>query len=86
MLLNEKLYVDKARRFAERVRRESGDDPNAAVERAYLIALARKPTSEERAAATRFLAAPAKAAGGPDQALADFCHALLNLNEFVYVD
>jgi hypothetical protein len=56
------------------------------VERAYLIALSRKPTSEERTAATRFLAAQAKTAGGPDQALADFCHALLNLNEFVYVD
>jgi hypothetical protein len=86
MLLNEKLYVDKARRFAERVGRDAGTDPKAAVERAYLIALSRKPTSEEQAAATQFLAAQAKTAGGPDQALADFCHALLNLNEFVYVD
>jgi hypothetical protein len=86
MLLNEKLYVDKARRFAERVRREAGNGTGAAVERAYLIALSRTPTSEERTAATRFLAGQAKRAGGPDQALADFCHALLNLNEFVYVD
>ena len=28
----------------------------------------------------------AEQAGGPKEALADFCHALLNLNEFVYVD
>jgi len=34
----------------------------------------------------RFLTGQAKRAGGPSQALADFCHALLNLNEFVYVD
>jgi hypothetical protein len=86
MLLNEKLYSDKARRFAERVAREAGTSPNAAVERAYWIALARKPTSEERTAAVKFLGEQAKKAGGPREALADFCHAVLNLNEFVYVD
>jgi hypothetical protein len=86
MLLNEKLYADKARRFAERVIREAGTDPTAAVERAYLLALSRKPSSEERTAATQFLAEQAKRAGGPTEALADFCHAVFNLNEFVYVD
>ena len=86
MLLNEKLYIDKARRFADRVTREAGPDPEAAVERAFLIALARKPTSEERTAAVRFLTTRAKTAGGPKEALTDFCHAVLNLNEFVYVD
>jgi hypothetical protein len=86
MLLNEKLYADKARRFAERVAREAGPDPASRVERAYRIALSRRPTSEERTAATRFLGEPAKRAGGPTEALADFCHALFNLNEFVYVD
>jgi Protein of unknown function (DUF1553)/Protein of unknown function (DUF1549) len=86
ILLNEKLYADKARRFAERVAREAGADPTETVERAYLIALSRKPTSEERTAATRFLSEQAREAGGPAEALADFCHALLNLNEFVYVD
>jgi hypothetical protein len=86
MLLNEQLYVDKARRFAERVTREAGTDRAAAIERAYLIALSRRPTSEERTAAVRFLTEQAKRAGGPREALADFCHALFNLNEFVYVD
>jgi hypothetical protein len=86
MLLNEKLYADKARRFAERVIAEAGTEPNAVIERAYRIALSRKPTSEERTAATRFLNGQAKRAGGPGEALTDFCHALLNLNEFVYVD
>jgi Protein of unknown function (DUF1553)/Protein of unknown function (DUF1549) len=86
MLLNEKLYADQARRFAERVIAETHGDPNAAVERAYIIALARKPSSEERTAAQRFFAAQRAKAGGPSEALADFCHALLNLNEFVYVD
>jgi hypothetical protein len=86
MLLNDKLYADHARRFAGRVTAEAGNDPDEAIEHAYLVALSRKPTSEERAAARRFLDTQAKKAGGPKEALADFCHALLNLNEFVYVD
>jgi hypothetical protein len=85
MLLNDKLYADQARRFADRVITEVGSDSDDAIEHAYLLALTRKPTSEERTAAKRFLESQAKK-GAPKQALADFCHALLNLNEFVYVD
>jgi hypothetical protein len=86
MLLNEKLYAEKAKRFAERVIRETPGSVESRVGTAYRIALGRRPTSEEQTAATRFLAEQAKRAGGPADALADFCHALLNLNEFVYVD
>jgi hypothetical protein len=86
MLLNEKLYADKARQFAERVAGEAGADQDARIERAYVVALTRVPTSDERAEARRFLDAQAKKAGGTNEAFADFCHALLNLNEFVYVD
>lgn len=86
MLLNEKLYAEKARQFAERVTREAGTDADAAIERAYLLALTRQPTSEERAAARQFLESQSKKAGGSKEAFADFCHALLNVNEFVYVD
>jgi Protein of unknown function (DUF1553)/Protein of unknown function (DUF1549) len=86
MLLNDKLYAEKATQFAERVMKEAGGDSNGAIERAYLTALSRPPTSEERTAALRFLEAQSKTAGGSREAMADFCHALLNLNEFVYVD
>ena len=86
MLLNEKLIAEKARLFAERVRTAVGDRPDAVVERAFRIALGRGPTSEEQAAGSSFLSAQADKAGGPAAAAADFCHALLNLNEFVYVD
>jgi hypothetical protein len=86
MLLNEKLYADKGRRFAERITAEVGSDSDRQIERAYLLAFTRQPTSEERTSAKQFLSAQAKKAGGAKEALADFCHALLNLNEFVYVD
>jgi hypothetical protein len=86
MLLNEKLYVEQARRFADRVIREAGDDSDAAIERAYRLAFSRLPTDEERSAARLFLESQAPTAGGVKEALADFCHALFNLNEFVYLD
>jgi hypothetical protein len=86
MLLNDKLYAEKGKRFAERVTAEAGNDPDRQIERAYVLAFTRQPTSEERTAARHFLSAQAKKAGGAREALADFCHALLNLNEFVYVD
>src|SRR5262249_11583826 len=86
MLLNDKLYLEKARQFAERVSKEGDGDVNGAIERAYLMALTRKPTSEERTAALRFLEEQSNKFGGSREAMADFCHALLNLNEFVYVD
>jgi hypothetical protein len=65
---------------------EVGSSPEKAIEHAYLLALARTPTSEERDAARAFLDGQAKKAGGPKEAFADFCHAVLNLKEFVYVD
>jgi Protein of unknown function (DUF1553)/Protein of unknown function (DUF1549) len=85
MLLNEKLYTQLAKQFAERVRNEVGNDRDAFVERAYLLALSRPATNEERSAAERFFETQSKKIGA-NEALADFCHALLNLNEFVYVD
>jgi len=82
MMLNEKLYMEKGKLFAERVRREAGSDPDKAIEQAYLIAFTRRPTSEEREAGLKFL----RTQSNPSDAVADYCHALLNLNEFLYVD
>ncbi|MGD9647750.1 MAG: PSD1 and planctomycete cytochrome C domain-containing protein, partial [Pirellulales bacterium] len=62
------------------------------IEQAYLQALAREPVATERVAAAEFLAAQtarhgaASSADARQLALADFCQALLCLNEFVYVE
>lgn len=85
MLLNEKLIVDQAQKFAERVMKEADDKPDAIIDAAYRIALGRSPQSEERTALRSFLQKqPAK--GDFKQSVVDMCHSLLNLNEFVYVD
>jgi hypothetical protein len=85
MLLNEKLYAEKGRQFAGRVAAEAGPNLDRRIEHAYLLALSRTPTSEERVTARKFIDDQAKK-GGAEAAFADFCHAVLNLNEFVYVD
>src|SRR5262249_54760348 len=78
-LLNSSLSSEAARALAERAEREARQDIDAKVDRAYLLTLGRRPDDEERALARSFLAA-----GG--NSFADFCLALINLNEFVYVD
>jgi hypothetical protein len=63
-----------------------------AITRGYLIALSRYPSADELTEAGGFLRLQAesyRSAGktnGTALAMADFCQALLCLNEFVYVD
>ena len=77
MLLNSSLTADASRAFAQRVEREAGKVPTRQVERAFELALQRRPDSTELAACERLLT---------NRGLAQLCRALLNLNEFVYVD
>ena len=84
MLLNDAGIAARAKQFAARV--TAGEaSPDEVMERTYRLALSRLPTSEERAAARGFLDGQTKKSG-PSTAVADLCHAVLNLNEFLYVD
>jgi len=82
-LLNDALVLGHAKSFADRVVADAGTDPDRVIDRAFAIALSRPPTAEERAAMGAFL----EAQKGPfADAATDLCHALLNLNEFLYID
>ena len=90
----------QARYFARRLVNEVGKDSNNQVERAYLLALCRPPTSSEQIAMLRFLqeetenslkeATAAREIASPEnaqqKALEQMCRAIFNLNEFVYAD
>jgi hypothetical protein len=76
-LLNSPLAVGAARAFAERVRREAGTDPGQQVDHAFRLALQRPPAEEERELCLRL---------ARERSLPELCRALLNLNEFAYVD
>jgi hypothetical protein len=77
LLMNNNFVLTEAKYFAERMRREAGDDARAQVERAYRLALGRMPTAFERTKAAEFIRSD-------PYGLSEFCHALFNLNEFVY--
>lgn len=78
ILLNDPFVRKIAQRFAERVRRDAGDDPARQAERAVRLAFARSPTAAETQRLREFVT------GMP--ALTDLCHVLLTSNEFAYVD
>jgi hypothetical protein len=77
-LLNSPLAVQAARAMSLRVRRERPASRDQQIERAHLLALGRRPEPTEVTLARSYLEA-----GG---SLDDYCLALLNLNEFIYID
>ena len=91
-LLNNPQVRGYAQAFAKRVRPTPETSIDQAIDRAYRLALARPPAPDELAEDLAFVKSQAeayKAAGHPDpeiSALADFCQALMGLNEFVYLE
>jgi hypothetical protein len=76
-LLNGRVSNACAATFADRLRRECGDDPARQVDRGFLLATGRPPTPAQRTRALEFLAR---------EPLREFALALFNLDAFAYVD
>ena len=76
-LLNDVFIEHYAGRFADRLRREAGDDTAAQVRRAYALAFARQPKADEADFARRFVA---------EHGLAQFCVVQFNASEFLFID
>ena len=74
-LLNDEFVLKQAQLFADRVRKEAGDDREKQIDLAYRIALTRPPTRAEMLLALQ---------ATEGQSLVDLTHVLLNVNEFVY--
>ena len=77
-LMNSDAIAQATAKFAERLKKESRGDLDAAVDLAYRITLTRPPSPSERARALAFLA-------GDPARLKDFAWLLFNLDEFIYV-
>ena len=75
-LLNSPEAIAAAKAFALRVEKESSTVAER-IDRAYRLALGRPPTAKELERATAFL---------KNSPLSELCRALVNLNEFVYLD
>jgi len=77
-LLNSSVAHSAASAMADRLAREAGPDPDAQVRLGFRMVFGRAPLAQEMALARDFLAR--------DPALVHLCLALLNANEFIYVD
>jgi mono/diheme cytochrome c family protein len=76
-LLNSPFLVQASAAFADRVRRDAGDSAVSQIHRAFRLAFQRPPSpTEERAASTLLR----------EHGLTALCRALLNANEFLFVD
>jgi hypothetical protein len=76
-LMNSDFMQEQSNAFADRLQRECASDEGCRLRRAYKLTLARAPRTEEVAMAQKFFSD-----GGTWQ---EFCLALLNRNEFVYL-
>jgi hypothetical protein len=93
-LLNNQSTLEQAGHFARRIELEAGAGRRAQITRAFKYALSRPPSLTEVEWALKFLKDQGDRYTQRGQehlhpeaaALRDFCHAMLNLNEFLYVD
>jgi len=94
LLLNGDFALERARHWAAHLQDQFAGDDRALVAQAYRAAWGRSATAEEVQAGLKFLSAQAAViragatapASARTAALVDFCHALMNANEFLYVD
>lgn len=86
-LLNSQFANDQAAIFAERLRKEAGEELGEQVKRAYLLATGRVATEGEVARAKALVAKLENGAKlSPEEARKQMALFVLNLNEFLYLE
>jgi hypothetical protein len=94
LMINGEWTLQRASHLAERVQKEIPGGDDSQIRQAYRIVYARDPSEAEMRRGQEFLAQVrtrneatlTPGAVTPDPALVDYCHVLLNSNEFLYVD
>jgi hypothetical protein len=76
-LFNSRFTLDVAEQFAQRVTREVGDNPRDQVQLAFRIALGRAPDDQEAERAAALIRT---------HPLTSLCRALINTNEFLFLN
>jgi hypothetical protein len=86
-MLNGKFMNDSAKAFAERIRKEAGDNPTKQITHGLKLILSRTPSDAEVGAALEMVAEIRTSAKLSEKdALDRFALLALNLNEFLYLD
>lgn len=76
-LYNNDFMLKQSRYFAERLAKEHDSNIDNQIQRAFQLAFARPPDTNERELSRRAIA---------QHGLWQFCRAMLNANEFIYID
>lgn len=76
-MMNSEFSFAQAEKFAARIRKQAGDDPEASVDAGWRFAFGRAPTPEERQTALDYLRR---------NSLPRLCLLMFNMSEFIYVD
>ncbi len=76
-LLNSSFMMQQSEFFAGRLKKEAGGEVNAQINRAFALAFQRKPDRAELSASAKLIR---------EHGLAAFCRAVVNANEFVYLE
>jgi hypothetical protein len=88
LMINGSYGLQRATRLAQRLQEGSYDTPDDLLQFAFRLTWNRAPTPSELVASKSFVveeAPEAERSINPER-LVDFCHVLLNSNEFIYVD
>jgi mono/diheme cytochrome c family protein len=89
-MMNSPFIRQRATQLAQRIRPQSVQLLPKAIEDAYRITLSRRPTAAERQRMQSFIVKQTdnygKTPQALDAALVDFCHVVLCLDEFVYIE
>ncbi len=89
-VMNSRMVVERAGDFAKRLLDDPAlPDDKARIEKAYLMAFARRPDAGEIDTALSYIGSLVKklpADGSREAAWRSFCHVLVSTNEFLYLD
>ena len=88
-MMNSRFVVEQAGGFAKRLLDDATLSDTQRIERAYLMALTRRPDSAEMDSALTYIADLEKKLASPDahaMAWRSFCHVLMSANEFLYLN
>jgi hypothetical protein len=90
-MMNGDWMAARSRKFAERIARDNPGGEDSRIQAAYRIAFGRPASLAEVERASRFIYEQRQESSGAaehaaDAALVDFCQAILNANEFIYLD
>lgn len=90
-MMNSTFVRQQAEKLSERIRFTKDDPIETVIDRGYQLALGRIPNEPERVRMVAFIEQQRAASSGDAEeadkhSLVEFCHVLLCLNEFIYID